>query len=87
MIWKRKGDNHELFRDEKKVGTIRATMIKKLDPRPWETVCDCPGCIGKTSAVIYTCYFKGKKIETFNSSEMTLPAAKEFLENWIKNNA
>jgi ribosomal protein L32 len=72
--WKRKKNNHELFLDGVKVGSISGKTIN-FSMRRTERVggmCDCSECSKESTyvsnhTVEFTCYYKGKNIGTFSN--------------------
>lgn len=83
FTWKRKGNNHELFVDEKKVGTISGRLIKQGRIRDYyfDTLCDCDACMRTPDIIVYNSYYFGKKIKTYTNS---LRKAKKELEQFVK---
>lgn len=80
MNWKRKGNNHELFVNDKKVASISGHFISG----PTNDCCDsctCDWCHEPT-IIEYDCYYFGKKLGTCSNIEN----AKKEVEFYVKAN-
>lgn len=81
MNWKRKGNNHELFVNDKKVGTISVRFISGPNLQDLLDGCECESC-NEPPVIEYDSYYFGKKLGTYSN----IKKAKKEVEFYVKAN-